>query len=160
MQVERHEMTLRTLNSREHSRTLLFMIRLSRKREAGSFMFLKRPPTPAARWRTWVGWNFSKIALVSFSDLKIGVRGLAGFWIFARQVAVLGTEEYPFFVRESSELTRFILNHPSDSLTNKPTPASHKDHSLLQVHIGHASTGVLRSKCRRALIQCKKGKWK
>lgn len=136
MQVERHEMTLRTLNSREHSKTLLFMIRLSRKSDAGSFMFLKRPPTPAAKCRTWVGWYFSKISLVSFSDLhKLASNSFSDF---VRKITVLWTKENPLFIGEPSKLTRFILHNPSDSLANKTASTSNKDDSLLQVHIGHS----------------------
>lgn len=46
------------------------MRQLSRRNVNLYFMFLKRPPTRAARWMTWVGWYLSKMAVVSARDLE------------------------------------------------------------------------------------------
>lgn len=85
------------------------------------FMFLKSPPTIAARWMTWVGRCFSNTASVSSMFLRRGhnhkdwgkCRG--SLWIVCirtktpvcillvvssmllHEVGIFGGEEYPFF---------------------------------------------------------------
>lgn len=94
-----------TLCSLAAQRTLSLMRQFSRRNVSLYFIFLKRPPTRAARWITWVGWYFSKMARVSGRDLGARSRsdeltkcGAGASRRYSPQVTVLGAEEDPFLI--------------------------------------------------------------
>jgi hypothetical protein len=67
----RETYTRLTLYSFDCHKTLSLISMFSRKKSSLYFMFLNKPPTIAAKWTTWVGLYFSKIALTSCSFLQI-----------------------------------------------------------------------------------------
>lgn len=101
------------------------------------FMFLKSPPTIAARWMTWVGRCFSNTAIVSSVFLNRGHKNQKPNkntnWIvsvtiktglliihskkrmFSQEVGIFGREEYPFFpLLGSPLLVDHVLYGPAD----------------------------------------------
>ena len=59
-----------TPNSLDQCSTLSLIATLSRQNSTLYFIFLKRPPTNAARWMTYAGRCFSKISRVASLSLK------------------------------------------------------------------------------------------
>ena len=65
--------------------------------------FLKRPPTKAAKWITWVGLCFSKIALVAAASLKNK----------SRKKSIIS-----LLIDRKTLCTKFSRKHPSFLLLN------------------------------------------